>query len=331
MANYLEKVFITGATGLVGSYIAVRLLQEGWQVYALRRKGSGLLPEHLPGLTWIQGDISDIALLGEWIPQVSMVVHAAGLVSFRLSHYRQLLKVNEEGTANLVNVALDHPHLKVFCFISSVAALGGKGQIIDENAKWDEHSHYSYYALSKHLAERQVWRGIAEGLPAVIVNPSVVLGTPSKGSSLAQLFKLALQSPRYPSGWINLVDAADVAEAVVLLLKHRITSERFILSAGALTYAEFFAHICQVLGKPFHKKPLADGWIKWLGTIGNWIDADFNRQVAEMAIQKVHYDGNKITRTVNLQYTPLTESIRKVALSFFNVSHQLHGKKEQKE
>lgn len=317
MFNKSPRVFITGASGLVGSYITRRLLQAGTQVIALRHSGSGLLTEPLPGLTWVDGDITDIALLGELVQIADWVVHAAALVSFKPAHRHKLLKINVEGTANLVNVCLDS-QVKRFCFISSVAALGGKGEVINERAQWDDALNPSDYALSKHLAEREVWRGIAEGLPAFIVNPSVVLGKAKPESPLVQLFRTASTLPFYPLGMINLVDAADVAEAVWCLLQHNTVGERFIVNATAMSYREFFTRVAAAMGKTAPQYPIADGWLKTAGAIVGWLGGAFNRQTAEAACQKHYYDGSKLVQTVGLQYRPIAESIREAVLSALN-------------
>ncbi len=313
MFNTSPKVFITGASGFVGSYITRRLLQEGLQVLALRRSGSGLLPESMPGLTWVQGDITDIPLLTELVMDADWVIHAAAMVSFASSDRNLIFKTNVEGTANLVNVCLES-NIRRFCFVSSVAAIGAKEEVVTERAQWESSLNHSAYGLSKHLAEREVWRGIAEGLPAFIVNPSVVLGQNTSESLLAKLFRMAGSLPFYPSGMINLVDATDVAEGILRLLQHNLVAERFIFSAAAISFQDFFRQVAAAMNKQPPQKRISDTLLQLAGTVSGWLGGTFNRQTTEAACQKYRYDGSKLTATTGLQYRPVAESIREAVL-----------------
>lgn len=307
---------MTGASGFAGSRIAQRLLRAGIPVTALYRGNHGLLSESLPGLTWVKGDLSDVPLLADLVADADWVIHAAALVSFAPSDRRELFKVNVQGTADIVNVCLE-ASVQRFCFVSSVAALGGTGELIDEEAKWDDASRHSDYALSKHLAEREVWRGIAEGLPAFIVNPSVILGKTKPESPLGRLLQIAVASPFCPPGIINLVDADDVAEGIFRLLRHHVTAERFICNAGAISYCSFFKQAAVAADKPAKKREISANMLKLAGTIGGWLRSSFNAATAQAACQTVRYDGGKLARTVNLNYRPIAESIRESVLSLY--------------
>lgn len=315
MFNTSPKVFITGASGFVGSYITRRLLQAGLQVIALRHSGRGLLPESMPGLTWVQGDITDMPLMTEIVASADWVIHAASRVSFVESDRPLLFKINIEGTANLVNACLEN-NIQRFCFVSSVAAIGAKEgvNVVDENVQWDDSQLHSAYGLSKHLAEREVWRGIAEGLPAFVVNPSVVLGKNTPQSSLARLFRIVDVLPFYPSGMINLVDAADVAEGILRLLQHNVVAERFIFNAAAISFQDFFAQVAATMNRHPPKRCIPDNLLKMLGTVVGWFGGSFNRHVAEAACQIHRYDGSKLIAKTGLEYRPVSESIREAVL-----------------
>ncbi|MCS7018409.1 MAG: NAD-dependent epimerase/dehydratase family protein [Cytophagales bacterium] len=313
MLNATPKVFMTGASGFVGSYMARRFLQAGIPVTALYRNHYGMLPENLPGLTWIKGDLADVPLLTELTAQADWVIHAAGLVSFAPADRQLLFKINVEGTANIVNACLATA-VKRFCFVSSVAALGGKQEIIDEQARWDNSLPYSAYALTKHLAEREVWRGIAEGLPAFIVNPSVVLGRTAPNTPLAKLLRVAAQSPIYPPGVINLVDAGDVAEGVFRLFQHpKAIGERFICNATAVSYRYFFEQLAKAMNIPIKKRAVSSFWLKWMGTVGEWLGSPFNKYTAYAACQTHRYNGNKLVKFTHLCYRNVEESIWEAA------------------
>ena len=121
---------------------------------------------------------------------VSQLYHCAAIVSFNKKNKDKLFKVNIEGTANVVNAALDAGVQKMV-HVSSVSALGRirENEIVTEEMNWTEESSNSQYGKSKYLGELEVWRSIGEGLQAVIVNPSIIFGGSdwSKGSS--EIFK----------------------------------------------------------------------------------------------------------------------------------------------
>ncbi len=249
----MSKIFITGATGLVGSYIAKQFFDAGYYIKALRRKNANTnwLGEWAKQVEWIEGDILDLKQLEANIKDEDIVIHSAALVSFRAKDRKAMMQTNVEGTANLVNICLDKK-IKKFLHISSIASLGRKkGAIeIDEESKWEDSDYNTNYAESKYLAELEVWRGINEGLPAVILNPSLVFGASDWSRTSMQLFKYVADGKKfYPIGSCNYVDVRDIAKATLLLTESNIVAERFILSAGNILYQELFAKMAKLMQK----------------------------------------------------------------------------------
>ena len=184
-------VFVTGSTGFLGAHLIYHLLSKGKHVRALKRETGNLLlfnrifsfyqssPELLPGkLEWVDGELSNVGLLDELISDnINEIYHAAAKVSFQPQDKTEMIRTNITGTANLVNAALNK-NIRKLCHVSSIAAIGrGENQKpIDENTLWKASRRNSTYAISKYGAEREVWRGMEEGLPAIIINPSVIIG-----------------------------------------------------------------------------------------------------------------------------------------------------------
>ena len=177
-------VFVTGATGLVGSHLVQALVQQGKPVRALYRS---VIPSFAGAdkVQWVQGDILDVITLDEALIGVEQVYHCAAVVSFNPKRAEELYQVNVEGTANVVNASITAGVQKLL-FVSSVAALGRmrEGSAIDENMQWSPKANNSEYGRTKYLAEMEVWRGIGEGLKAVIVNPTIILGAGDWNSDL---------------------------------------------------------------------------------------------------------------------------------------------------
>lgn len=243
-------IFVTGGTGLIGSFLLEALRARGLAVRALHR---GAVPTNAAsGVEWLAGDLLDTGLLRAALtPDVTHVFHCAGLVSYAPQDEALLQQINVEGTAAVVDACLERLDIRL-AHVSSVAALGGpaagsvlaaNGQsTVTEAATWDLGAAHPAYATSKYLGELEVWRGVAEGLSAVIVNPSVVLGPGDWQRSSTRLLRYAHQEHRfYTRGLINFVDVRDVvAQLLALALDQpRLSGERYILSAEALPLANF--------------------------------------------------------------------------------------------
>ena len=253
-------IFVTGGTGLIGSFLLHALRARGRAVRALHR---GAVPANTaPGVEWVGGDLLDTDLLRATLtPDVTHVFHCAGLVSYAPQDEDLLLNVNVQGTAGVVDACLERPGIRL-AHVSSVAALGGPaaGRIagangalpVTETSTWDLGAAHPAYATSKYLGELEVWRGVAEGLSAVIVNPSVVLGPGDWHRSSTRLLRYAHQEHRfYTKGLVNFVDVRDVVEQLLALAldQPELSGERYILSAEALPLAEFFRYAAAAMGR----------------------------------------------------------------------------------
>jgi nucleoside-diphosphate-sugar epimerase len=246
------KYFITGATGFIGSYLAKKLLQKGHTVFASFRKESSFKfweESQKKQVNWVEVDILDPLGLLNATKTMDVVIHCAAFVSLDSKKKNVLHQINVEATANLVNVCLEN-HTSQFCFVSSVAALGKPFDEVhvNESCKWEEADSLTAYSVSKYYGEQEVWRGIAEGLNAVIVNPSVVLGVGDWSSSSLRIFEYLSSNPTYyPSGTFNYVDVRDVAEMTTELIEKNSSGERFILNGGHLSFKIFFEMASKVL------------------------------------------------------------------------------------
>jgi len=256
-----QTVFLTGSTGFLGSNLAEALLEQGYALKVLVRKGS---VEKLKHKSWfnkvvvVDGDISDIGLLANAMQGADIVIHAAALVSFMPSDARNLVRTNIEGTSNMVNAALD-AGIKQFIFISSVAAItGNRGDsVLNENSTTDPNMLTSNYGKSKYLAEVEVWRGNEEGLPVTVFNPSLILGNGDlESGSSPSIFQYVIdERPFYTQGTMNYVDVQDVVFAVCKSIgQENAIGKRFVLNSGTITNQLFFEQVAKGLNKkPPHK------------------------------------------------------------------------------
>lgn len=312
------KILITGATGLFGSYLTRKFAPLG-EIYALVRPESNkrLLGTLADEINWIEGDLLDEVSLEEALRGKEMVIHAAGMVSFRSEDKNKLMEINAKGTENLINSMLTSGVGKII-HISSVAALGRSPELnsIDETHKWAESDLNTPYAISKHYAELEVWRGVQEGLKAILVYPSILLGKISDQRSSTQIYDYVLEeNSYYPKGVVNYIDVRDAADLVFELLARELWNEGFILNKEALSYQKFFVEMAKSFGKKAPKKALKDWMINpvlaftWIGKKLGLVKSPLNKQTAKLAQLEVVMDNSKVHSMLKFNYTPLSETL----------------------
>jgi len=329
----LTPILITGATGLVGSQLVRRYLAAGRPVRALHRPSSdrSLLSDVQNQIQWLEGDILDIPSLEDAIQPGVDVIHAAALVSFAPRDRARMEKINVEGTANVVNVCL-MAGIRKLGFVSSVAALGRPAYkgikptapiVINESQKWEVSPDNSAYALTKYRAELEVWRGVAEGLNAVIVNPSIILGEGDWHRSSSQLFRYAYEErPFYTDGLTNVVDVRDVAEALFQLMESDHSAKRYVLNAETLPYRSLLTQMAEAFGrKPprLRVSPLATSVFWRLEAIRSYLTGKaplITKETARSATRAYRFDGTAITRDLPFAYRPSGDTIRRVSTYF---------------
>lgn len=321
-------VVITGASGLLGIHLVKVLSAGNLPVKALYHER---LPKMLPGtveanVQWEQVDILNYADLEDVLTGAEHVYHVAGLVSYDARDRDALFRVNEEGTAYVVNACLACGVSKLG-FVSSVATLGHpmvEGDLIDENSPIDEEVSVSVYARSKQKAEREVWRGYAEGLDMVIVNPSIIIGEGDGLKSSSALFrKVYDEFPWYTEGATGWVDASDVARAMVDLMQSTVCGERFVVSAENRSFRDVFT----LMAGYMHKKPPYRRAALWMVEIVWRLDLwktrlsgskpTLTRETAQAACSVKGYSSEKLLKALpNFSYSGLEESIDRSARYF---------------
>lgn len=321
-------VLVTGGTGFLGAYIIQNLVQKGITVRAIRR--SAKLPFFIPQevlekVDWIEGDVLDVVSLEEAMQNVNAVIHAAALVSFHKQNRQELYQVNVEGTCNTVNAAIEKG-VERFIHVSSIAALGrtDKPDIITEERKWEEHKNNTHYAISKRRAEIEVWRGFAEGLSGVVINPSTILGFGNWHHSSCAIFKnMYREFPWYTNGINGFVGVEDVAEAVVQLLQSTINHKRFIVNTDSVSFREIFNSIANGFGK---KKPYKEatpflGELAWrseaLKALITGKKPLLTKETARMAHCVTRLDNTALLKALpQFSYTPLPTVIEEACKKY---------------
>ena len=254
---------VPGATGLLGSHVLIELTKRNLQVRAVYRNTQKQkavqqlfayyfkeqAAEKWALVEWVKADLLDIDDLKNLVQGSTTIYHCAALVSFFKADFEACIQQNRYVTANLVDLSIQYG-VQHFCHVSSTAAIGGKEALVNEKSKWQEGAQHSGYGISKLMAEKEVWRGIEEGLTAVIVNPCVILGPAAPGSPSLQMLDTAKKGLKfYTSGANAVVDARDVAWAMAELVAKGVERERFLVVGPQQTFRELFSVFAKKLGK----------------------------------------------------------------------------------
>lgn len=331
-----NTAFITGATGLVGAKLVFDLYKKNYSLVVLKRKSTSiskltrllkfytnepdLVVNHLK---IIDGDVTDVEVLSDNIFPDYDVYHCAAMVSFNPKQTEKLYETNVGGTTNLVNVCLSKK-VRKFCQVSSIGALGTSvnGGKIDVDSPWSRHMK-SPYSVSKHESELEVWRGIAEGLNAVIVNPAVILGAGDWNSSSAALFSTIAKGMKYyTQGSTAYVCVNDVCKAMIELMESDICNRRFILAAESLSYKKVFKLIAEGLKvkAPYKLASPMLTAIVWriehlrMKILGG--EPKITKYTHKVAHKHSEYNGQPIVEDMNFEYTPIIECIREICKKY---------------
>ena len=329
-------VLVTGGTGLIGSHLLYNLTQQGVSIRAIYRKGSDIdrvreifsyyssnSADLFGTIEWVEADLNDLPNLSLAFEGIKRVYHCAALISFDPSDYKLLRKTNIRGTANIVNLCINHVVEKL-CYVSTIATLGYDADCIDEETHWSGNQNQSVYAISKYGAEMEVWRGIQEGVSTVIVNPGVVLGPGFWASGSGLLFDLVKKgTPYVTEGGTGYVAVQDVVTAMVRLMNTSIENQRYILTNGHHSYYKIMSMISREVKAILPKKMSSSFWLALAWRI-DWIRSKvfgrkrrLTRQLSYTLQKKSYYSADKIKQDLEgFEFTAISDSISSTSQFF---------------
>ena len=325
-------ILVTGGTGLLGAHLLYQLSLNHDKVRATYRTTNKIqetkrvfcyyqedITHLFSKIEWVEADITNIPQLEAAFSNITTVYHCAALVTFEPDKYYVLRKVNIEGTANIVNLCIAHKINKL-CHVSSIAALGEETNpetAISETSEWNNDKDHNVYAISKHGAELEVWRGTQEGLNAVIVNPGVILGAGfwNHGGS-ASLFKKVYKGMSFFSeGNTGFIDVTDLTRVMIHLMENTSKNENYICITDHLTFKSFLDLMSKALGKNRPKRKLTRSLLE-IGWRLDWLNHKLfgkRRQLSKQLARSIHqisfYDNSKLKSEIPFDLTPITDSI----------------------
>ncbi len=321
---------VTGGTGMLGAHLLYKLCQKDIKIRATRRASSKLeqvrkifayytddIEPLWQKIEWVYADMTDYESVLQAADGIKTIYHTAAQVSFDPKKRQQLINNNTAGAKHIVNAALECGVKKV-CHVSSIAALGNtpNGELITEETAKNNLESSSGYAVSKFTSETEIWRGIEEGLNAVIVNPSIILGAGDwKQGSPAFISSIAEGLKYYTSGINGFVDVRDVADAVIQLTESDISGEAFILNSENLSFKTVFSLIAKYLNKKAPHKAASTTLLKTARILEavrsklTHTEPRITKETIEAAFDTQNYSAEKIKQRLDFSFRPVEQSV----------------------
>jgi dihydroflavonol-4-reductase len=314
----MARVFITGATGVVGTDLLTRLVERGDEVVALARSDAAEAALAARGVQVQRGDIADEQSMTAGMQGCDLAFHVGGINKFCVADPAPMLHANVDGAVAAVNAA-KRAEVPRLVMTSSAATLGeAHGVVADE---WATHRGFymSNYERSKTLGERAAMRTAREiGQDVVYVNPSSVQG-PGRAGGTGKFF-LAFVDGRlkvFVDTYVSLVDIQDCSAGHLLAAQHGVAGERYLLSGIGMTITQALTLAADVAG--VERKPrLAPRPLAMIG--GTAVEYAFRargkhppvcREMVRTLLHGHRYDGSRAERELGLVYTPARETLQR--------------------
>lgn len=326
----MEKILVIGATGFLGAHLTYKILSKRYSVRALKRRDSDTVhikkifkgfyndeTDLFSKIEWVEGDIRDYDSLLEALQGITIVYNCAGVVSFEGKKNKNIIEVNVQGTRNLLD-AMEESGTEKLCHVSSVAALGEclEGQQVNEICSKFVSINKSFYAWSKLESEILVWQAIEDGLKAVIVNPSVILGPWKWDQGSAKMFAVVDKGMKfYTTGITGYVDVRDVAEIMVTLMDKAFYGERYVVCSENLSYQYILEKIAKHLGAKSPSQELKRKYLKILYNIDKLISIFrikkplLTKEMVKASTAKTEFSNKKVVDQLDYKFKKIEHTI----------------------
>lgn len=311
------RVLVTGGTGFVGRNLLHHLHEQGCDITLLHRPTSKLidLPE---GIRYITGDLTRPETIRDVCKGIDWVFHVAGDVTWGRRLKKRMFANNLEATRNILAEA-ERAGVKRFIYTSSAAAVGlpDREQPADETFPFNGYELNVGYAIAKRQAEQEVLARAAEGFPAVVVNPTVIIGIRTYSSSFfAAVAKGRLKIA--PDSGVNLVDVEDVAKGHLLAAEKGRVGERYLLGGRNLSFLEAFQHIAEAAGQKDRIRLLRRPVAIPLSLVAEAVamlsggEPVLAWDLAKLSGRKLYYSSDKAVRELGYSPTPFEKTVEKM-------------------
>jgi dihydroflavonol-4-reductase len=310
--------FVTGATGMLGTHLIGALIRKNLPVVAGFRSDSrkqqaidllrfqGFSKQEISSIQWRYCDVLDTSTLLDSLQGCKVIFHTSAVVSYHASDRALMYATNVEGTANVVNVAIELGDIKLI-HVSSIAALGKSmpGATLNEDSEWKNSELNTHYGISKHLSDLEIWRGVQEGLDAIIMHPGFIIGAGAFDRSSPSVFqKINEGLGYYPPGGTGFIGAHDCAKIMLTLSQGNLKNEAYILVSHSESMQWLFQNVANSLGASLPRK-MASPWVLHIARIAEWIKemltsrkALITKETVKNASIQFYYDNKKLMATL---------------------------------
>ncbi|MEE8583443.1 MAG: SDR family oxidoreductase [Acidobacteriota bacterium] len=312
-----RSAFVTGATGFVGLTLVEELIGQGWQVTALHRPSSQLKYLKRFEVDLAEGDITAPETLAAAIPRnVDAVFHVAGDINMWRRHNALQDRINIDGTRHVVRAALQRGAGRLV-HTSSISAYGLHKGRIDEQSEQRGGRSFINYQRSKFRAEKEVRRGIEQGLDAVILNPASIIGAYDT-STWARLFRQVWQGtlPGVPPGRLSFCHSRQVARAHLAAFEKGRCGENYLLGGTDASFLELIRIIGEISARRVPSRPSPAWLLRWMGRLGQWRSdwtgkpPRLTPEAVAMVTREMFCDCSKARRELGFQVVDLRTMVQ---------------------
>jgi dihydroflavonol-4-reductase len=328
----MEKVFVTGADGMLGSMICRRLLKKNYSVTALCLPNSNTKTIEDLDLKIVKGNILNLELLISQLKDHHYLIHVAAITTVWPRKSETLRKVNIIGTKNVQQACVKN-NIKRMIYVGSASSFtpGTKDKPGDEQTAFTWGKFGMDYINSKYEAQQYLINEYKQNqFPVITINPTFMIGPydsgPSSGVMLINLYKGKV--PGYSNGGKNFVYSGDVAQAIVNSLSKGNLGECYIAGNENLEFKEFFQKATLVMEREFKLKKFPQFLVLSVGAIKSIIARltkkapNISYGMASMASVSQFLSNKKAIKELNMPQTPIELAIKE-SLNWFKENNYL--------
>ena len=320
----MDKVFVTGANGLLGTNLVLKLIEQGFAVCALVRQKNSFIKPHLRNLTLIEGDLSDSKKLANQITGCQHVVHIAANTSQKLLKLEDYYDTNVLGVKNIIEACIENK-IKKLIYVGTANTYGYGNELDLGREEYPMRSPFtkSLYALSKNQAQIIIDKAVAQ-LNITTISPTFMIGAYDSKPSSGRIILMALDKRFvvYPSGGKNFVHVSDVANAIIKAFELKQSGQKYILANENISYKDFYKRVVSINKQKTILIPIPDFLILFIGLIGDifrffGIKTDVSSVNTRVLTITNYYTNEKVKKALNIKFTPIDKAIRDL-LEYFN-------------
>jgi dihydroflavonol-4-reductase len=322
------KIFITGATGFIGTHLVERLAQTEHRLYCLVRKSSRVSGIEKPGVTLITGDVTDKDSLLEGMKGCDWVFNLANIYSFWEPDNRVFKAVNVDGNQNVMECALETGISKVV----HVSTGGIYGKPVDDPVTEESPVgpvRFCEYFQTKYEGDLIAWELYKKkGLPLVVIYPCAVLGSgdpKATGQYINNLINRRLPATILHDSVLTWVHVRDVAEVIVRAAEKKGNiGQKYVVGKHRLPVKEINQMISEISGVSLPRMRLPDSIVTMNARLLTWL-ADIMKKPpiwgmsrAQIRVMKegFRFDGSKVERELGITYSPVRLALEEAIASY---------------